>query len=136
MNGSVPPGVVPVAPASVEEAISLNGVAVDANIAAFRTLLGPVVEQAYAKRDKPPPSMRIAALGSRVTGAEVGGLLGIKTEGHALPDLVMSIAANIGAINWNTAAVGVVALALLLWAAWRPVSVAPAVTSATAFASA
>jgi coenzyme F420 biosynthesis associated uncharacterized protein len=48
-----------------------------ANIAAFRTLLDPVITEVYAKRDKPPPSARIAALGSRVTGAEVGGLLGI-----------------------------------------------------------
>jgi coenzyme F420 biosynthesis associated uncharacterized protein len=47
-----------------------------ANIAAFRALLGPVVEDVYTKRDKPPPSMRMAAIGSRVTGAEVGALLG------------------------------------------------------------
>jgi len=48
-----------------------------ANIAAFRTLLAPVIAEVYAKRDKPPPSLRIASIGSRVTGAEVGGLLGI-----------------------------------------------------------
>jgi coenzyme F420 biosynthesis associated uncharacterized protein len=48
-----------------------------ANIAAFRTLLAPVIADVYAKRDKPPPSARIASIGSRVTGAEVGGLLGI-----------------------------------------------------------
>jgi coenzyme F420 biosynthesis associated uncharacterized protein len=47
-----------------------------ANIAAFRTLLGPVVEDVYAKRDK-PPSARATAVGSRVTGAEVGALLGV-----------------------------------------------------------
>jgi coenzyme F420 biosynthesis associated uncharacterized protein len=48
-----------------------------ANITAFRTLLTPVIADIYAKRDKPPPSARLAALGSRVTGAEVGTLLGI-----------------------------------------------------------
>jgi coenzyme F420 biosynthesis associated uncharacterized protein len=47
-----------------------------ANIAAFRTLLAPVVTEVYEKRDKPAPSARVAALGSRVTGAEVGALLG------------------------------------------------------------
>jgi coenzyme F420 biosynthesis associated uncharacterized protein len=48
-----------------------------ANAAAFRTLLAPVVADVYAKRDKPPPPARVVAIGSRVTGAEVGGLLGI-----------------------------------------------------------
>jgi coenzyme F420 biosynthesis associated uncharacterized protein len=48
-----------------------------ANIDAFRALLGPVIEELYAKRDKPPPSARITSIGSRVTGAEVGALLGI-----------------------------------------------------------
>jgi coenzyme F420 biosynthesis associated uncharacterized protein len=46
-----------------------------ANISAFRTLLAPVIADVYAKREKSP--LRIAGLGSRVTGAEVGGLLGI-----------------------------------------------------------
>ncbi len=48
-----------------------------ANITAFRTLLAPVIKDVYEKRDKPPPSARIATFGSKVTGAEVGGLLGI-----------------------------------------------------------
>jgi coenzyme F420 biosynthesis associated uncharacterized protein len=48
-----------------------------ANITAFRTLLAPVITDLYEKRDKPPASARIASIGSRVTGAEVGGLLGI-----------------------------------------------------------
>src|SRR4051812_34723354 len=47
-----------------------------ANISAFRELLAPVVATAFEKRDKPTPA-RLAAVGSRVTGAEVGGLLGI-----------------------------------------------------------
>jgi len=48
-----------------------------ANLTAFRTLLAPVIADVYAQRDKPPPSARVAALGSRVTGAEIGGLLGV-----------------------------------------------------------
>ncbi len=57
----------------------------------------------------------ITASGIIIALSQVGGLLGIKTEGHALPDLVMSIVENIGKINWYTVAVGAVALALLLW---------------------
>jgi coenzyme F420 biosynthesis associated uncharacterized protein len=48
-----------------------------ANIAAFRTLLGPVIQEVYDKRDKPAASARVTSIGSRVTGAEVGALLGI-----------------------------------------------------------
>jgi len=48
-----------------------------ANANAFRTLLAPVIKEAYEKRDKPAPSPRLAAVGSRVTGAEVGTLLGV-----------------------------------------------------------
>jgi coenzyme F420 biosynthesis associated uncharacterized protein len=48
-----------------------------ANITAFRTLLAPVIADVYAKRTKPAPPARLTAIGSRVTGAEVGGLLGI-----------------------------------------------------------
>jgi SulP family sulfate permease len=57
----------------------------------------------------------ITASGIIITLSQVGGLLGIKTEGHALPGLVMSIVDNIGQINLDTVAVGAVALALLLW---------------------
>ncbi|MGV3650517.1 MAG: SulP family inorganic anion transporter [Devosia sp.] len=57
----------------------------------------------------------ITASGIIIATSQVGGLLGIRTEGHAMPELVGSILANIGAINWHTVAVGVVALGLLLW---------------------
>ena len=46
---------------------------VQANADAFATLLGPVVDKLSEKR---PPSGVTAAIGSKVTGAEVGGLLG------------------------------------------------------------
>jgi coenzyme F420 biosynthesis associated uncharacterized protein len=48
-----------------------------ANATAFRTLLEPVIAESFEKRIKNQPSARMAAIGSRVTGAEVGGLLGI-----------------------------------------------------------
>ena len=46
-----------------------------ANTTAFRGLLAPVVAEAFDRRGKLPP-VGLAALGSRVTGAEVGSLLG------------------------------------------------------------
>jgi coenzyme F420 biosynthesis associated uncharacterized protein len=51
---------------------------VQANAEAFATLLGPVVDKLNRKQDdkKGPPSGISAAIGSKVTGAEVGGLLG------------------------------------------------------------
>jgi coenzyme F420 biosynthesis associated uncharacterized protein len=47
---------------------------VKANVAAFRTLLAPVVDDVVHKR-KHAPNPVVAAVGSRVTGAEVGSLL-------------------------------------------------------------
>lgn len=46
-----------------------------ANTDAFRALLRPVVAEAFARRDR-RPSAAVTAVGSRVTAAEVGGLLG------------------------------------------------------------
>lgn len=46
-----------------------------ANTDAFRALLRPVVAEAFARRDR-RPSAAVSAVGSRVTAAEVGGLLG------------------------------------------------------------
>src|SRR5688572_17319486 len=46
---------------------------VQANADAFATLLGPVVDKLSDKR---PPGVLSTAIGSKVTGAEVGGLLG------------------------------------------------------------
>ncbi|MFC4783191.1 zinc-dependent metalloprotease [Nocardioides sp. MAHUQ-72] len=47
---------------------------IQANADSFATILGPVVEQLTAK--KAPPTGLALAIGSRVTGAEVGALLG------------------------------------------------------------
>jgi coenzyme F420 biosynthesis associated uncharacterized protein len=77
-----------------------------ANISAFRTLLEPVMEQLYEKRDKPPPSPRVAAIGSRLTGAEIGGLLGILSsrvlgqyDAFASPGRLLLVAPTIVAIE-------------------------------------
>ncbi len=77
-----------------------------ANIAAFRTLLGPVIQEVYEKRDKPAPSPRIASVGSRVTGAEVGALLGILSsrvlgqyDAFARPGRLLLVAPTIVAIE-------------------------------------
>jgi len=57
----------------------------------------------------------ITASGLIIATSQVGGLLGIRTEGHAMPDLLGSIAANIGDVNLHTVAIGALALSLLLW---------------------
>lgn len=57
----------------------------------------------------------ITASGIIIATSQLGGLLGIPTNGHAMPKLVMSTLEHIGQINFDTAAVGAVALALLLW---------------------
>lgn len=57
----------------------------------------------------------ITASGIIIATSQVGGLLGIKTEGHALPDLIASIIEHIGQVNWYTVMVGAIALSLLLW---------------------
>ena len=57
----------------------------------------------------------ITASGIIIATSQIGGLFGIKTEGHTLPELAISIWTNLGAINLWTLAVGAVALALLLW---------------------
>ncbi|QYO78631.1 SulP family inorganic anion transporter [Devosia salina] len=57
----------------------------------------------------------ITASGLIIATSQLGGILGIKTEGHAMPELLHSIVAHIGDINWYTLAVGLVSLGLLLW---------------------
>ena len=45
----------------------------------------------------------------------MGGLLGIQTHGHAMPELVTSIVEHLGQINLYTLAVGMASLAVLAW---------------------
>ncbi|KQX38036.1 sulfate:proton symporter [Devosia sp. Root436] len=57
----------------------------------------------------------ITASGIIIATSQVGGLLGIKTEGHAMPDLISSIVEHLGQANVYTVMVGAIALSLLLW---------------------
>jgi len=57
----------------------------------------------------------ITGSGIIIATSQIGGLLGVRTEGHTMPDLVLSIGRDIASINGYTVAVGLVALALLLW---------------------
>jgi len=57
----------------------------------------------------------ITASGIIIATSQIGGLLGIKSDGHAMPELLASIFANIGRINYYTLGIGLLSLALLLW---------------------
>ncbi|KFL28129.1 sulfate:proton symporter [Devosia sp. 17-2-E-8] len=57
----------------------------------------------------------ITASGIIIATSQIGGLLGIKSDGHAMPELLASIFANIGHINYYTLGIGLLSLALLLW---------------------
>lgn len=57
----------------------------------------------------------ITASGIIIATSQLGGVLGIPTGGHAMPELLASLAGNIGRLNPYTLAVGVASLGLLLW---------------------
>ncbi|HEY0918061.1 SulP family inorganic anion transporter, partial [Devosia sp.] len=57
----------------------------------------------------------ITASGIIIATSQVGGILGIATHGHALPELVLSIGAGLSDINPWTLAVGAASLAMLVW---------------------
>lgn len=57
----------------------------------------------------------ITASGLIIATSQLGGLLGISSEGHAMPDLLVSIGSHLGQFNPYTMAVGVIALGLLVW---------------------
>ena len=57
----------------------------------------------------------ITASGLIIAMSQIGGLLGVSTQGHAVPGLLSSIWANLGSINLYTVMIGGLALGLLLW---------------------
>src|SRR5690606_11756989 len=57
----------------------------------------------------------ITASGLILATSQLGGLLGIASHGHALPELLASLWTNLDAINPYTAAVGVASLVVLAW---------------------
>jgi coenzyme F420 biosynthesis associated uncharacterized protein len=90
-----------------------------ANTEGFRALLAPVVAAAFSKRDR-MPSAALTAVGSRVTAAEVGGLLGF-FSGRVLgqydafgeaPGRLLLVAPNVVQVE---AELGVVARDFRLW---------------------
>lgn len=58
----------------------------------------------------------ITASGILIATSQVGNILGIKTEGHTLPQLLSSLWAGLGQINIPTVVIGVAATAFLFWA--------------------
>jgi coenzyme F420 biosynthesis associated uncharacterized protein len=76
-----------------------------ANILAFRTLLGPVVAETYERRGR-PPSAGLGQVGARVTGAEIGALLGVLSsrvlgqyDAFATPGRLLLVAPTIVAVE-------------------------------------
>lgn len=57
----------------------------------------------------------ITASGIIIATSQLGGLLGVPTEGHAMPELLASLAENIARSNPYTLAIGAASLGLLLW---------------------
>lgn len=57
----------------------------------------------------------ITASGIIIATSQVSGILGIRGEGHAMPDLVASMWSNIGSVNMPTLVVGAAVTAFLFW---------------------
>jgi SulP family sulfate permease len=57
----------------------------------------------------------ITASGIIIAVGQLGGLLGISAGGQTLPEIVQSLASGLGNVNVPTLAVGLAALALLVW---------------------
>jgi len=57
----------------------------------------------------------ITASGIIIAVSQAKGILGIKGEGETLPKLLSSMWADIGSVNWLTAAIGVSVAAFLFW---------------------
>jgi coenzyme F420 biosynthesis associated uncharacterized protein len=76
-----------------------------ANAAGFRTLLEPVVAASFAKRDHQPSAVA-AAVGSRITGAQLGAVLGLLSsrvlgqyDAFATPGRLLLVAPSIVAVE-------------------------------------
>ena len=57
----------------------------------------------------------ISASGLIIATSQLGGLLGISSEGHALPELLASLWENMGSFNPYTGVVGLSSLLILAW---------------------
>jgi SulP family sulfate permease len=57
----------------------------------------------------------ITASGILIAASQLRHLLGIEAHGHTLPEIVPSLAAHLGDVNWITLAIGASATAFLFW---------------------
>ena len=57
----------------------------------------------------------ITASGILIASSQIGHILGVKTEGHTLPDILASLVHGLGSTNWITVTIGVPATAFLFW---------------------
>jgi SulP family sulfate permease len=57
----------------------------------------------------------ITASGIIIAASQLKHILGISADGHNLAELVVSLASNLGGINWITALIGVLATGFLFW---------------------
>jgi SulP family sulfate permease len=57
----------------------------------------------------------ITATGIIIAASQLKHILGIRAQGHTLPDLIGSLAHNASQVNWITAVIGVAATGFLFW---------------------
>ena len=57
----------------------------------------------------------ITASGLLIASSQIGHILGVKTEGHTLPEILGSLVHGLGSTNWITVVIGVPATAFLFW---------------------
>lgn len=57
----------------------------------------------------------ITASGILIAASQIGHILGIKTSGHTLPELIESLVVGLPTLNWITAIIGIAATAFLFW---------------------
>lgn len=57
----------------------------------------------------------ITAAGILIAASQIRHLLGIQTTGKTLPEVIPSIAANIGALHWPTLVISALVLVFLIW---------------------
>jgi SulP family sulfate permease len=57
----------------------------------------------------------ITASGILIATSQIGHILGVKTEGHTLPEILWSLWIGLGSANWITVLLGVSATTFLFW---------------------
>ncbi len=57
----------------------------------------------------------ITASGILIAASQLGHILGVKTSGHTLPEMIESLVVGLTTMNWITAIIGIAATAFLFW---------------------